>query len=232
MRAIEADPVSAFGGVIVINKLMDLKTSGIVAKFKRGSEGNIDIVAVPAISADALELLKGIRKSMGIYTFGEIPQKRNEKWDLKYFSGAVLLQDFDDLSEDSFKNWKVVTNKKPAEEQLELIEFGFKAVKAVRSNAVIVVDKQIPITRGTGSGQTYRVGATKFALENAGGFANAAILISDSFFPFDDSVRLAAKCGISAILQQGGSVNDQKSIEAANELGIAMIFSERRAFRH
>ena len=97
---------------------------------------------------------------------------------------------------------------------------------------MIVIDKEIPITRGIGSGQTSRVGATKIALEQAGKQCEGGILISDSFFPFDDSVRLAAKSGISAIVEQGGSVNDRASIDAANEAGILMIFTKRRAFRH
>ncbi|TSC88314.1 MAG: phosphoribosylaminoimidazolecarboxamide formyltransferase [Microgenomates group bacterium Gr01-1014_7] len=231
-RAVKADPVSAFGGVMVINKTMDLKSAKVVAIFKYEKEGNVDVIAVPGISNEALELLKKIRKSMGIYTFGQIPNKRSEKWDLKYFSGGVLLQDFDDSPEESFKGWKVVTKLKPASKQIELMKFGFKAVKAVKSNSVIVVDKDIPMTRGIGSGQTSRIGATKIALEQAGEYARGGILISDSFFPFDDSVRLAAEYEIAAILQQGGSVNDKLSIKAADELGIAMVFSGRRAFRH
>ena len=240
-RAIKADPVSAFGGVIVINGEMDLSVAKIIARFKQESEGNIDIVAVPSITDEALDLLKSIRKSMGIYTFGsprsaggagEIPANRSEKWDLKYFAGGVLLQDFDDNIEESFKDWKVVTKNKPTEKQLKQMKFGIKAVKAVKSNSVIVVDKEIPMTRGIGSGQTSRVGATKISLEQAGDFSKMGILISDSFFPFDDSVNLAAEYGISAILEQGGSVNDKASIDAADKAGIAMVFSGRRSFRH
>ena len=136
------------------------------------------------------------------------------------------------MTEKSFKDWKVVTKKKPTEKQLEQMKFGFKAVKAVRSNAVIVIDKDIQMTRGIGSGQTSRVGATKIALEQAGKLAKGGILISDSFFPFDDCVKLAEKYGIGAIVQQGGSVNDQASVTAANKAGIPMIFTGRRAFRH
>ncbi|MBI4035871.1 bifunctional phosphoribosylaminoimidazolecarboxamide formyltransferase/IMP cyclohydrolase [Candidatus Daviesbacteria bacterium] len=230
--AIEADPVSAFGGVIVLNKVMDLEAAKNVATFKNEREENIDIVAVPEVTADALELLKKVRKSMGVYTFGEIPSQRSEKWDLKYFSGAVLLQDFDDNVEESFKDWKVVTKGKPTEQQLKQMEFGFKCVKAVRSNAVIVIDKDVPMTRGIGSGQTSRVGATKIALEQAGECAKGGILISDSFFPFDDSVKMAAKYGIGAIVEQGGSINDKLSIEAADQAGIPMVLTGRRAFRH
>ncbi len=231
-RAIKADPVSAFGGVMVINKKMDTDAARIIATYKFETEGNVDIVAVPEISGEALELLKKLRKSMGIYTFGEIPAERSEKYDLKYFGGGVLLQDFDDNIEDSFKSWKVATKNKPTDKQLELMKFGFKAVKAVRSNAVLVVDANLPMTRGIGSGQTSRIGATKIALEQAKDYAKEAILISDSFFPFDDSVNLAAEYGITAILEQGGSINDQASIDAADKHGIAMVFSGRRAFRH
>lgn len=240
-RAVKADPVSAFGGVMVINKKMDEAAAKIIATFKNEKMGNVDIVAVPDITDDALELLKKVRKSMGIYTFGsprsaggvgEIPTERTEKWDLKYFAGGILLQDFDDNVEESFKDWKVVTKKKPTEKQLDLMKFGFKAVRSVKSNSVLVVDKDIPQTRGIGSGQTSRIGATKIALEQAGDFAKSGILISDSFFPFDDSVRLAGKYGIAAILEQGGSVNDMLSIDAANELGVPMVFTGRRAFRH
>jgi len=231
-RAVKADPVSAFGGVMIVNKKMDEKAAKVIATFKNEKEGNVDIIAVPSITDEALELLKKVRKSMGVYTFGEIPKQRSEKHDLKYFAGGVLLQDFDDNVEVSFKNWKVVTKKKPTKKQLDLMKFGFKAVKSVKSNSVLVVDKGFPITRGIGSGQTSRIGATKISLEQAGKLAKGATLISDSFFPFDDCVRLAAKYGISAILEQGGSVNDKASIDAADELGISMVFSGRRAFRH
>ena len=231
-RALKADPVSAFGGVMVLNKKMDEAAAKVIATYKFEKEGNVDLVAVPSITKDALELLKKVRKSMGIYTFGEIPSTRTEKYDLKYFAGGMLLQDFDDNIEANFKNWKIVTKAKPTKEQIEQMKFALKCVKSVRSNAVLVVDKEIPMTRGIGSGQTSRIGATKIALEQAGSFAKKGILVSDSFFPFDDSVKLAGQYGISAILQQGGSVNDKQSIEAAEELGIAMVFSGRRAFRH
>ncbi|MCL4366247.1 bifunctional phosphoribosylaminoimidazolecarboxamide formyltransferase/IMP cyclohydrolase [Patescibacteria group bacterium] len=231
-RAVKADPVSAFGGVVVLNRPMDLEAAKIIATFKMEREGNTDIVAVPEISADALELLKKVRKTMGVYTFEEIPMVRSENWDLKYFAGAVLLQDFDDNVEESFKDWKVVTKNAPTEKQLELMHFGFKAVKSVKSNSVLVVDKDVPMTRGIGSGQTSRIGATKIALEQAGDLAKEGILISDSFFPFDDSVKMAAKFGIAAIVQQGGSINDNLSVEAADEAGIPMVFTGRRAFRH
>ncbi len=232
-RAIEADPVSAFGGVIVINRKMDVMTAKVIASFKNEMEGNIDIVAVPDISKDALELLKKIRKSMGIYTFEEIPQQRSENLDVKLYGGAALVETFDDNAQDRFKDWKVMTKKKPTEKHLELMKFGWKVVKAVRSNAVLVVDGKIPMTRGIGAGQTSRIGACKISLEQATlKYTNGGILASDAFFPFDDCVKLAADFGIAAIIQPGGSVNDQASIDEANKASIPMVFTQRRAFKH
>ncbi len=232
-RAISADPISAFGGVVVLNKPMDKKTAQEIGRFKGETKGNMDIVAVPQISEDALEYLKPLRKSMGIYTFGKLPQKRSEKLDVKWFEGGVVLQTFDDITEESFAGWRVVTKLKLTAGQLKQMQFGWKVVKALRSNAVLVLDSEVPQTRGIGTGQTSRVGAVRIALEQAGRkYAKGGILISDSFFPFNDSIKLAAKYGISVVVQQGGSIHDQDSIDAANEAKIAMIFTDRRAFRH
>ena len=107
-----------------------------------------------------------------------------------------------------------------------------KFISKIKSNAVIVVDNKLPMTRGIGTGQTSRIRATKIALEQAGEYAKGAILASDSFFPFADSVELAANKGISAIVQQGESINDQASIDAANKAGIVMVLTHRRAFWH
>lgn len=231
-RAIEADPVSAFGGIIVMNRKMDLESAKVIGKFKGEFRGNMDIVAVPEIDKDALEFLKTLRKSMGIYTFGEIPAQRSEKIDVKWFDGAAVIQDVDDGTEDSFKNWKVVTEVKPTEGQMKQLQFAWKITKAARSNSVVIVDPKLPMTRGIGTGQTSRVGACKIALEQAGKYAEGGFLASDSFFPFEDCVTLAAEHKIAAIVEQGGSINDQKSIDEANKHGIPMVFTQRRAFRH
>ena len=231
-RAIEADPISAFGGVIVLNKPMDLETAQIIGKFKGETYGNMDIIAIPEIDGKTLELLKGYRKSMGIYTFGKLPESRSEKFDVKWFEGGVVLQSFDDITKESFGEWSEVTKVKPTQKQYEQMKFGWKVVKALRSNAVIVLDGTTPMTRGIGTGQTSRVAATEISLRQAGEYTKNGILVSDSFFPFDDCVKLAAKYGISVVVQQGGSIHDQDSIDVANEANIAMIFTGRRAFRH
>ncbi len=229
-RAVAADPESAFGGVIVLNQPMDLKTAKTFANFKEENGVLIDIIAAPSIKNEAVEFIKNIRKSTGIYVFGKIPSKRSNAKHLRFFDGGFVMQEFDD--DLIFSNWKVVTDVKPTKLQLKQMQIAWKFIGRIRSNTIIVVDKSLPMTRGIGSGQTSRVRATKIALEQAGDFNKGAILASDSFFPFDDSVKLAAKAGIGAIIQQGGSVNDKASIEAANKAKISMIFTSQRKFWH
>lgn len=229
-RAIEADPESAFGGVIVLNRPMDLATAEVIAAFKDEKRSNIDIVAVPDISENALELLSSVRKSMGIYQLGKIPTLHSGP-NIKYVEGGAILQTVDDVEEGQW-GWGTVTEATSTNDQWIQMQIAWRFITRIRSNSVIVVDKDLPMTRGIGSGQTSRFRATKIALEQAGKFAEGAILASDSFFPFPDSVELAAKHGITAIVQQGGSVNDQASIDAANKAGIPMIFTNRRAFWH
>lgn len=231
-RAINADPESAFGGIIVLNASMDLKTAHIIASFKNKRKGNIDIIACPQIKQNALDFLKSIRKSMGIYTFGKIPQESNDSYNIKWIDGGLIVQTPDADIEKSFSKWEVVTKKQPSAKQTSQMKIAWKFISRIKSNAILVVDKNLPMTRGIGSGQTSRIRSVKLALEQAGRFAQGAILASDSFFPFDDSVKLAVKQGITAIVQQGGSINDKASIKAADDAGITMIFTHRRAFWH
>lgn len=230
-RAIEADPESAFGGIIVLNTKLDMKAAKIIGAFKDERRGNIDVTAAPSIDKDALEYLQSVRKTMGIYTFGSIPAKP-DPWDAKSIDGGMVLQESDRDIDKSFKNWKTVTKKKPTQQQLKQMQIGWKFATKIRSNTIIIIDKSLPMTRGIGSGQTSRVRSARIALEQAGVHTKGAILVSDSFFPFPDNVELAVKHGIAAIVQQGGSVNDQKSIDAANRAGIPMVVTGRRAFWH
>ncbi len=231
-RAIDADPESAFGGVIVLNKPMDTPAARVIGAFKDAKRGNMDIIAVPHVNHEALAYLQTLRKSMGIYVFGDTPVITRKRMDLKWIDGGFVLQERDDFLEKGFADWKVVTKKKPTKKQLQQMQTGWKFVTRIRSNSVLVVDKKLPMTRGIGSGQTSRLRSTKIALMQAGKFARDAVLASDSFFPFDDSVKLASQHGIGAIVQQGGSINDQASIDTANKAGIPMVFTGRRAFWH
>lgn len=230
-RAIDSDPESAFGGIIVLNTSIDIKTVEVIGTFKDERKGNIDIFAAPSIDRDSISFLKTLRKSMGIYTFGEIALKP-DPINIKWVDGGFILQESDINIDKSFKNWKIVTKKKPNKLQMRQMEIAWKFISRIKSNSVIIVDEEIPMTRGIGSGQTSRIRSTKLALEQAGALAKRAILASDSFFPFGDSVKLAAEYGVAAIIQQGGSIRDQESIAEADKAGITMVFTGQRAFWH
>jgi phosphoribosylaminoimidazolecarboxamide formyltransferase/IMP cyclohydrolase len=231
IRAIQADPESAFGGIIIVNTAIDSNAAKVISEFKDKKQGNIDIVACPSISNEALVFLQKVRKTMGIYTFGAIP-KKPDPFNIKWVDGGFIVQTADIIDDSEFKNWKVVTKKKPTEKQYEQMQIAWKFITRIKSNSVIVVDQNIPMTRGIGSGQTSRIRSTKLALEQAGEHCHDAILASDSFFPFGDSVQEAAAKGIAAIVQQGGSINDKASIDEANKANITMIFTGKRAFWH
>lgn len=229
-RAVAADPVSAFGGVIVLNKPLDLKTAQTFAGFKESNGVLIDIVAAPSVTTDAQEFIKTVRKTTGIYTFGKIPSKRTNNLHARFFDGGFVLQDWDDNFD--FSNWKVAGKFKPTEKQMNQAKIAWKFISRIRSNTVIVVDPTLPMTRGIGSGQTSRVKAVELALQLAGKHVKDAILASDSFFPFDDSVKLAAKAGVGVIVEQGGSIKDELSIAAADKASIPIIFTGERKFWH
>jgi phosphoribosylaminoimidazolecarboxamide formyltransferase / IMP cyclohydrolase len=230
-RALDADSESAFGGVVVLNRLMTISAVKIIAGFKQSGKGQMDIIAAPEFNAEALELLKTIRKSTGLYAFGDFTKIPHENISIKHINGGTILQSVNDPAT-SFSNWKVVTKVKPTKLQLGQMQIAWKFISRTKSNTVAVIDPDLPMTRGIGSGQTSRILATKIALERAGKYCKGAILASDSFFPFDDSVKLAAAAGITAIVEQGGSIRDQDSIDAANKSNITMVFTGQRVFWH
>lgn len=230
-RALNSDPESAFGGVVVMNVPMTRRAASVISEFKDEGRGMMDIVAVPDITDEALALLARVRKSTGVYTFGAIDPYSPDKRFLRWIDGGLILQN-ENNPEDSIKTWKVVTKKQPTKRQMEQMKIIWNALARIRSNTVAVMDGKLPIVRGIGSGQTSRVLSTKIALERAGKYAKGGILASDSFFPFSDCVKLAAKAGITAVIQQGGSIRDQESIDAANKSGIAMVCTGQRLFWH
>lgn len=230
-RAIDSDSESAFGGIVVLNKKLDLKTAKVIESFKNSNKGNMDLVAAPEADIKAVNLLKEIRKSMGIYTFGKINSKKT-KHNIKWLDGGFIIQTADDAADINRKNWTIPTKLKPTKEQIKQMEIGWKFISRIKSNTIVIMDKNLPMTRGIGQGQTSRYRSTKIALDQAKDHCQGAIMISDSFFPFGDSVKLAKKYKISAILQQGDSVNDKSSIEEADKAGIPMVFTHKRAFWH
>ncbi len=220
MKAYEADPQSIFGGIVAVNYKVDKATAVEMNKIF------LEIVAAPDFDEDALEVLKG-KKNLRILKLTNL-QAREAKYDIKYLEGKVLVQE---LNTKMIDEMKVVTNAQPSEAQLSDMEFGMKVVKYVKSNAICIVKNGV--TLAIGGGQTSRVWALENAIHNnQDKDFNGAVLASDAFFPFNDCVQTAADAGISAIVQPGGSVRDQDSIDLCNEKNIPMVFTGYRHFRH
>ena len=217
-RAYEADPVSIFGGIVAVNGKVDKETA------EKMHSIFLEIILASEYDEEALEILTK-KKNLRIYKLSE--KNNNHEQQIKSVRGGILVQDFNDKLADEYES---VTEKKVDENQQRDIEFGLKVVKHVKSNAIVVVkDGQ---TLGIGAGQMNRVGSCKIALEQAGEKARGAVLASDAFFPMRDSADIAADYGIAAIVQPGGSIRDQESIDACNEKGVAMVFSKIRHFKH
>lgn len=220
-KAFAADPVSIFGGIVALNREVDKKTA------EKLHEIFLEIIIAPAFTEEALEILTA-KKNIRLLTIDFTAQGTKEMT-LTSIEGGLLTQDADRYTLDD-ANISIPTDRQPTEEEWEALKFGWKVVKHVKSNAIVVSDKNM--TLGIGAGQMNRVGAAKIALEQAGEKAKGAVLASDAFFPMDDTVEAAAKAGITAIIQPGGSIKDADSIKKANEYGIAMVFTGVRHFRH
>ena len=217
-RAYEADPVSIFGGIVAVNGKVDKETA------EKMHSIFLEIILATDYDEEALEILTK-KKNLRIYKLSE--KNNNHEQQIKSVRGGILVQDFNDKLADEYES---VTEKKVDESQQRDIEFGLKVVKHVKSNAIVVVKGGQ--TLGIGAGQMNRVGSCKIALEQAGEKARGAVLASDAFFPMRDSADMAADYGIAAIVQPGGSIRDQESIDACNEKGVAMVFSKIRHFKH
>ena len=217
-RAYDADPVSIFGGIVAVNGVVDKATA------EKMHSIFLEIILAVDYEDEALEILTK-KKNLRIYKLSE--KNNNHEQQIKSVRGGILVQDFNSELAESYE---VVTDKQPTKEQMSDLEFGLKVVKHVKSNAIVVVKNGQ--TLGIGAGQMNRVGSCKIALEQAGALADGAVLASDAFFPLRDSADLAAEYNIAAIVQPGGSIRDQESIDACNEKGVAMLFSKIRHFKH
>lgn len=221
-KAYEADPVSIFGGIVLANREIDAATAEQMNKIF------LEVIIAPSYSQQAMDILTQ-KKNIRILQLKDIEKSIPNSFVAKSVLGGLLLQDADqELYDDEML--EVVTEKQPTKEEKEDLLFAWKMVKHTKSNGIALAkDKQ---SVGIGSGQVSRIGALEIAVRQAGEKAQGAVLASDAFFPFPDCVELASKAGITAIIQPGGSIKDQDSIDAANRLGIAMIFTHKRHFKH
>ncbi len=220
--AYEADPVSIFGGIIVLNREVDTPVA------EKMHQLFLEIIIAPSFSEGALELLSK-KKNLRLMTLDFSKKDQALKDEKISVLGGLLIQNQDVITETK-DDWQVVTKRAPSEKELAALEFAWKAVKHVKSNAIVVANNHQ--TLGIGAGQMNRVGSVQIAIEQAGTVIEEAVLASDAFFPMGDSVAYAGDHGIKAIIQPGGSIKDQESIDMADKYGIAMVFTDVRHFRH
>jgi phosphoribosylaminoimidazolecarboxamide formyltransferase/IMP cyclohydrolase len=219
-KAFNADAISAFGGIIALNQAIDEATA------KELTKTFLECVVAPDCSPVARDILAK-KSKVRILLLPDLTT--GEKQTIKVIAGGFLVQAADDVVETP-EEWRVVTEKQPTAAQLAELLFAWKVSKHVKSNAIVVTKNKT--TLGVGAGQMNRVGSAKIALEQAGEAAKGGYLASDGFFPFDDTIRTAAQFGIEAIVQPGGSLKDQDSINAANQLGLIMVLTGIRHFLH
>jgi len=231
LAAYKCDPLSAFGGIVALNRKIDLKTAKVIAK-----SGFLECIIAPGFDKGVQDLFKD-KKNLRLLELDDIKpineprpcvQERGEP-ELKRVSGGLLLQD-KDLATLDVNNLKVATKKKPTKKELESLIFGWKVVKHVKSNAIVLI--RGTKTVGIGAGQMSRVDSVKIAKIKAGALSKNSYLASDAFFPKADAIIEAAKAGIKAIIQPGGSIFDVEIIKACDKYKIAMVFTGIRHFRH
>ena len=222
-RAYKADPISIFGGIVVLNNTVDLATAEQMKKIF------LEIIIAPSFDEDALNLLSK-KKNLRLLELPDIMlPKVKEPYFYKKVDGGLLIQEADDLPLDQ-ENFEVVTDKQPSDSEWADLKLAWKVVKHAKSNAIVVVKDGA--TQGVGAGQTSRIWAVDNALERSKTSTEGSVLASDAFFPFSDSVEKANAAGVTSIIQPGGSVKDQDSIEACNQFGISMVFTGTRHFKH
>lgn len=217
-NAFAGDPVSAYGGIIAFNRTVDLNTA------RKAAEPFMECIIAPGYEPEALVVLQA-KKNLRLL---ELPIVTAAEMQVKSVEGGFVVQESDQGAVD-MDNIQVVTKKAPTEEELQEMAFAMKVAKHVKSNAIVIAKKGMTI--GVGAGQMNRVGSAAIALQNREA-CKGAVMASDAFFPFKDTVELAAQAGITAIIQPGGSIRDQESIEECDLHGISMIFTGTRHFKH
>ena len=219
-RAYEADDVSIFGGIIALNREVDAQTAAKLGEIF------LEVIIAPSYSKEALAIL-GKKKNLRLLalTIDAPPAPYN----IKDIAGGLLVQSTDNYGFDD-ATLTFPTQRKPTEEELKTAKFAWTCVKYIKSNGILIARGNMTV--GIGPGQTNRIGAAKIALTGAGERARGAVLASDAFFPMTDTVEAAAAAGVTVIIQPGGGIKDQESIEACDKHGIAMVFTGVRHFRH
>ncbi|MFA5079440.1 MAG: bifunctional phosphoribosylaminoimidazolecarboxamide formyltransferase/IMP cyclohydrolase, partial [Dehalococcoidia bacterium] len=223
LRALAGDPVAAFGGIVAVNRVMDIALATEVDKT------HFDAIITAGYTEEALALL-GRKKSLRLLSMpSEPPSPGGKTVEFRPITGGFLAQLRDFYTDEEFKP-KVVSKRAPTEREWDDLLFAWKAVRHIKSNGITLVRDRTLL--GMGAGQPNRSVSAQIALERAGAKSKGAVLGSDAFIPFPDTVELAAAGGVTAIIQVGGSIRDQQSIDAADKHGMAMVFTGVRHFKH
>lgn len=229
--AYAADPLAAFGGIIACNKTLDASTAQCILDTQF-----VEVIIVPQVASDAWTILQtkpNIRVLVCPYFQGSSRGYKSQTWNVKKINGGLLVQSSDSAPSLDLNNLTCVTKRQPTEQERHDLCFAWKIVKNIQSNAIVYAKNQA--TLGIGAGQMSRIDSVRIGLEKAKQIKadlNNAVMASDAFFPFRDGIDTAAEAGITAIIQPGGSLRDAEVIAAANERGIAMLFTGIRHFRH
>lgn len=222
-KAYQGDPLSAYGSIIGINKIVDKRLADLISKTTF-----VEAILAPDFESEALNILRQ-KKNRRLIKVGDLKKRDTRIKDIKKIPGGFLVQDRN-IKEITIKDLKVVTKREPNKDELEELLFAWKVVKHTKSNAIILTkDKQ---TVGIGAGQMSRVDAVKIVIMKSEGRSKGSYLASDAFFPFKDGVDEAAQAGVTAIIQPGGSKQDEEVIESANEHNLIMVFTGVRCFKH
>lgn len=222
-NAYDSDPVSIYGGIVALNREVDAKTA------EKLNEIFLEIILAPSYSTHALEILT-VKKNIRLLELEDLAAPNTpDMLDLKKVAGGLLVQKLD-VETFGTEPLKVVTKRAPTPEEMEQLQFAWKVVKHIKSNAIVLVKGNGTV--GVGPGQTNRITALELAVKYAGEKTAGSVMGSDAYFPFPDCVELAAEKGITAIIQPGGSIRDEQSIKACDDAGIAMVFTGIRHFKH
>ncbi|MBK8169788.1 MAG: bifunctional phosphoribosylaminoimidazolecarboxamide formyltransferase/IMP cyclohydrolase [Sandaracinaceae bacterium] len=222
-RARDADALSAFGGIVALNRTVDLATAELL------KETFLECIIAPAYAEDALDLLQ-TKKNLRVLSTGAWLEPSHKELVWKRVGGGIAVQERDGSGRGEVTGGKVVSKRAPTPEEMKSLEFAWRVCKHVKSNAIVLARGET--TAGVGAGQMSRVVSVEIAVKKAGELAKGSVLASDAFFPFPDGVEAAAKAGITAIAQPGGSVKDADVIAAADAAGVAMVLTNVRHFRH
>lgn len=222
-RAHECDPVSAYGGVMAFNR----PVTGDVVCAIFDNKQFVEAIVAPEFSGDALEMYQAKPNARLLSTGGVNPAGGEVEY--RAVEGGLLAQDSDSVAED-VAEFTVPTTRKPTEAEMEELLFAWKACKSVKSNAILIAKDHASV--GAGGGQPNRVNSARIAVEQAGEKAQGAVAASDAFFPFRDGFDVLAQAGVTAVIEPGGSIRDEEVIAAADEQGVALVFTGHRHFRH